>query len=52
MTCLVDLELFLSEKDVSEIHDFEEEQTDEYFVMKDREMKNTTAEKISFTSER
>jgi hypothetical protein len=46
------LELFLSEKEVAEINDFEEEQIDEYFAMKDREKKNTTAEQISVTSER
>ena len=46
------LELFLSEKEVAEIHDFEEEQTDEYFAMKDRDKKNTTAEQIALTSER
>lgn len=46
------LELFLSDKEVSEIHDFEEEQIDEYFAMKDREKKNTTADQISLTSER
>lgn len=37
---------------MSEIHDFEEEQIDEYFAMKDREKKNTTDEKISLTSQR
>ena len=46
------LELFLSDKEVTEIHDFEEEQVDEYFAMKDREKKNTTAEQIARTSER
>ncbi|CAF1499010.1 unnamed protein product [Rotaria sp. Silwood1] len=46
------LKLFLSEKEVAEIHDFEEEQVDEYFVMKDREKKNTTADQIALTSER
>ncbi|CAF3698093.1 unnamed protein product [Adineta steineri] len=46
------LKLFLSEKEVAEINDFEEEQIDEYFVMKDREKKNTTAEQIARTSER
>jgi hypothetical protein len=46
------LELFLSEKEVAEIHDFEEEQIDEYFAMKDREKKNTTAEQIARTAER
>ncbi len=48
----VNLELFLSEKEVAEIHDFEEEQIDEYFAMKDREKKNTTADQIALTSER
>ena len=46
------LELFLSEKEVSEIHDFEEEQVEEYFAVKDREKKNTTADQIALTSER
>ncbi|CAF4628555.1 unnamed protein product [Rotaria socialis] len=46
------LKLFLSEKEVAEIHDFEEEQIDEYFAMKDREKKNTTADQIALTSER
>jgi hypothetical protein len=52
MSFFFDLELFLSEKEVAEIHDFEEEQIDEYFAMKDREKKNTTAEQIALTSER
>ncbi|CAF1143570.1 unnamed protein product [Adineta ricciae] len=46
------LKLFLSEKEVAEIHDFEEEQIDEYFAMKEREKRNTTAEQIAVTSER
>ena len=46
------LELFLSEKEVAEIHDFEEEQVDEYFAVKDREKKSTTANQIALTSER
>lgn len=46
------LELFLSEKEVSEIHDFEEEQIDEYFSVKDREKKETNSEQISLTCER
>jgi hypothetical protein len=37
---------------VTEINDFEEEQIDEYFAMKDREKKNTTAEQIALTAER
>ena len=50
--CFFFLELFLSEKEVAEIHDFEEEQIDEYFAMKEREKRNTTAEQIAVTSER
>jgi hypothetical protein len=46
------LELFLSDNDVADIHDFEEQQTDEYFAMKDREKRNTTTEQILFTSKR
>jgi hypothetical protein len=37
---------------VTEINDFEEEQIDEYFAMKDRERKSTTAEQIALTAER
>ncbi|CAF0737337.1 unnamed protein product [Didymodactylos carnosus] len=46
------LKLFLTEKEVFDIHDFEEENMDEYFVIKDKLLRNTTEEQVAVTAER